>query len=65
MIMLTAWELWRERNNRVFNRSSRAPEEVFRAVQDEARMWIRAGNRGLETVLPPMGQLLVDDDNHM
>ena len=48
MIMLTTWELWRERNNQVFHRSSRTLEQVFRAIQEEARTWIWAGNRGLE-----------------
>ena len=63
MIMLTTWELWRERNNRFFHRSSRTPEQVFRAIQEEARTWIRAGNRGLEAVLPPLEQPLVDAVN--
>jgi len=65
MIMLTAWEIWRERNNRVFQRSSRTPEHVFRAIQEEARTWIRAGNRGLEGLLPPLEQPPVDAINPM
>ena len=30
------------------------------ASQEEARTWIRARNRGLEAVLPPLEQPLVD-----
>jgi hypothetical protein len=60
MVMLTTWELWRERNNRVFSRSSRMPEQVFRAIQEEARTWVRAGNRGLEAVLPHFEQSFLD-----
>jgi hypothetical protein len=63
MVMLTTWELWRERNNRVFSRSSRTPEQVFRAIQEEARTWVRAGNRGLEAVLPHLEQSLLDAVN--
>jgi hypothetical protein len=53
MVMLTVWEIWRERNNRIFNRSSRSVDQVFGAIQDEAKIWIRAGNKGLQEVLPP------------
>jgi hypothetical protein len=52
MIMLTVWEIWKERNNRVFSKITRTSEQVFSAIQDEAKIWIRAGNRGLEMVLP-------------
>ena len=38
----------------------RTSEQVFRAIQEEARTWIWAGNRGLEAVLPPLEQPLVD-----
>ena len=57
MVMLAAWEIWKERNNRVFNRTGRSPEQVFRAIQDEAKVWIRAGNKGLEEVLPSTAQI--------
>jgi hypothetical protein len=53
MVMLTVWESWRERNNRIFNRSSRSVDQIFGAIQDEAKIWIRAGNKGLQEVLPP------------
>jgi hypothetical protein len=65
MIMLTTWELWKERNSRVFNRSSRTSEQVFGAIQEEVRTWLRAGNRGLEAVLPQLEQPLVDAVNNM
>lgn len=57
MVMLTVWEIWKERNNRVFNKINRTPEQVFSEVQDEARVWIRAGNKGVEMVLPSPAQL--------
>ena len=63
MIMLTAWKIWKERNNRVFQRSSRTLEQVFRAIQDEARTWVRPGNRGLEELLPSLEQPPVDAIN--
>lgn len=48
MVMLTIWEIWKERNHRVF---SKTPAQVFSAIQDEVRVWIRAGNKGLEMIL--------------
>ncbi|CAD6220465.1 unnamed protein product [Miscanthus lutarioriparius] len=44
-------------DNRVFNKITRTAEQVFSAIQDEAKVWIRAGNRGLEMVLPLTAQL--------
>jgi len=51
MIMLASWEIWKERNNRVFNRKCNSCVQVFRAIQEEAKVWIRAGNKGLAELL--------------
>jgi len=57
MIMLTVWEISKERNNRVFSKNCRTAEQLFSAIQDEAKTSVRAGNRGLEMVLPSTLQL--------
>ena len=41
----------------VFNKINRTPAQVFGAIQDEARVWIHAGNKGLEMVLQWPAQL--------
>lgn len=46
--ILTIWGIWKERNSRVFNRTSRSVEQVLNAIKEEARLWIRAGNEVLE-----------------
>jgi hypothetical protein len=51
VIMLTAWELWKERNSRIFNKTVRTPEQVFHSIQEEAKVWVRAGNKAMEVVL--------------
>ena len=51
VIMLASWEIWKERNNRVFNRKCNSCVQVFRAIQEEAKVWIRAGNKGLAELL--------------
>lgn len=52
--MLIVWELWKERNNRVFDRRSRSAPQLFDAIRDEAKTWVRASNKGLEMVLPAL-----------
>lgn len=49
--MLTVWEVWKERNARIFNKTSRSPQQVFYSIQEEARTWVRAGNRAIEPCL--------------
>jgi exonuclease III len=51
--MLTAWEIWKERNNRIFNKESKSAEQLLGSIQNEARTWILAGNRWVELVVPP------------
>lgn len=58
IIMLILWELWKERNSRIFNKAAKSPEQLFRNIQDEARTWVRAGNKSLDEVLPTVGHQL-------
>jgi hypothetical protein len=46
----------KERNNCVFKKVRRTPLQVLSAMQDKARMWICAGNKGLEMILPIQAQ---------
>jgi hypothetical protein len=55
MVMLIVWEIWKERNRRIFNNAARPTDLLISAIQDEARTWIRAGNKGLELVMPSAG----------
>jgi hypothetical protein len=52
MATLTIWELWIERNSRVFKKVARSVQQIVYTIQDEARTWAFAGNRGLELLLP-------------
>jgi hypothetical protein len=52
LAMLILWEVWKERNNRVFN-NKRAPSQVvFDRVKDEARLWVLAGAKNLGYFMP-------------
>lgn len=54
IVLLTIWEVWRERNNRVFRREARSVSHIVAAIQDEARTWTMAGNRDLDMLLPAL-----------
>jgi hypothetical protein len=52
LAMLILWEVWKERNNRVFN-NKRAPSQVvFDRVKTEARLWMLAGAKNLGNLMP-------------
>jgi hypothetical protein len=58
MVILTIWEIWNERNGRIFRKASRNLNQVLHSIQDEARTWAFAGNRELGRILPtPVFQL--------
>lgn len=48
MVTLTIWELWRERNNRIFRKEVRSVQQIVFTIQDEARTWAFAGNNDLK-----------------
>jgi hypothetical protein len=52
LAMLMLWEVWKDRNNRVFN-NKRAPSQVvFDRVKNEARLWVIAGAKNLGYLMP-------------
>uniref|UniRef100_A0ACD5VL99 Uncharacterized protein n=1 Tax=Avena sativa TaxID=4498 RepID=A0ACD5VL99_AVESA len=46
-IMLITWEIWKERNERVFDNKSSLPTEVMRRIKEEEKDWIIAGAKNL------------------
>jgi hypothetical protein len=59
MVILMIWEIWSERNGRIFRREARSLQQLLHSIQDEARTWAFAGNRELGEILPmPAPQLM-------
>uniref|UniRef100_A0A453RS56 Reverse transcriptase domain-containing protein n=1 Tax=Aegilops tauschii subsp. strangulata TaxID=200361 RepID=A0A453RS56_AEGTS len=46
-ITLITWEIWKERNERVFNNKSSLPSVVMHKMREEGKDWILAGAKNL------------------
>jgi hypothetical protein len=43
VFMLTCWFIWKERNGRIFEHRSRAPEQLVHDIKEELMIWKMAG----------------------
>jgi hypothetical protein len=50
-IMLITWEVWKERNERVFSNKSSLPSVVMHKIREEGKDWILAGAKNLAELL--------------
>ncbi|KQK06523.1 hypothetical protein BRADI_2g26810v3 [Brachypodium distachyon] len=50
--MLVIWELWNERNARVFRNISTMPLIIFYKIKNEARNWALAGDKHMSSIMP-------------
>ena len=57
LVILTSWLLWKERNDRTFDRQVRTVHDVLARVYDEIVDWFQAGFRRLESVVCKLGRL--------
>ena len=56
LVVLTCWILWKERNNRTFDRCVKTLDEVLAWVVEEIMFWFQAGYRRLEWCLSSLGR---------
>ena len=50
-ITLIAWEIWKERNARVFNNTFSMPSTLIQKIKDEGKDWILAGDKSLAEIV--------------
>lgn len=50
--LLVSWEVWNERNDRVFRNKSAPFVVVFERVKREPRLWVIAGVKRLGGLMP-------------
>ena len=51
LAMLIIWEVWKERNARVFNRHETSTTMLMEKIKAEANLWITAGAKDLGSVV--------------
>jgi hypothetical protein len=52
LILLTVWEIWNERNARVFHNKSAPSFVILDKIKSEARLWVLAGAKKLGSIMP-------------
>lgn len=52
LAMLVAWEIWNERNARVFRKKHTPSSVFFDLVKKETRLWVLAGAKRLGEMMP-------------
>ena len=54
LTMLISWEVWKERNNRVFNRQETSATRLMEKIKAEAVIWATAGAKDIASVIPQL-----------
>ena len=54
LLLLVAWLLWKERNQRVFQRKSLTVRELVTLILDEAKVWAYAGHTLFFVLFPEL-----------
>jgi hypothetical protein len=52
MLLLTVWEIWKERNSHIFQRRERSVSALLSTIKEEAALWGTAGVAKLREIIP-------------
>jgi hypothetical protein len=52
LVLLTVWEIWKERNARVFRHKLSPTFVILDKIKCEARLWVLAGAKRLGELIP-------------
>ncbi|KAF2913727.1 hypothetical protein DAI22_10g108000 [Oryza sativa Japonica Group] len=55
ILILLSWEIWKERNSRVFQGIEASPQTITNRISDEIWLWRACGARGIQSLLPDNG----------
>jgi hypothetical protein len=48
LVILVSWEIWCERNARIFRNIASMPISIIAKIKEEARAWVKAGDSKLQ-----------------
>ena len=51
IVALTAWAIWKHRNAVIFNGLHPSTDDLVLSIQDDARLWAKAGAKGLAAII--------------
>jgi hypothetical protein len=51
-MILISWEVWKERNTRVFNNKATTAPMLVAKIKDEIALWSLAGAKALSNIMP-------------
>lgn len=52
LVLLTSWEIWNERNARVFRNKFTSAQAILLKIKNEAKIWVLAGAKRLGEIIP-------------
>jgi hypothetical protein len=52
LTMLTVWEIWQERNARIFHHKLSPTFVIVDKIKCEARLWVLVGDKKLDDLMP-------------
>jgi hypothetical protein len=52
LTLLITWEIWNERNARIFRNKHAPAQVVIEKIKTEARLWVLAGAKHLGNIMP-------------
>jgi hypothetical protein len=52
LALLFSWEIWNERNGRVFNNKHAPLSVILHKIKGEAKLWILAGDKCMGSLMP-------------
>lgn len=54
LLLLVVWEIWKERNERTFQRKERSAPTLIATIKEEAKLWCIAGAKFLSAIMPSL-----------
>ncbi|GJN03844.1 hypothetical protein PR202_ga21330 [Eleusine coracana subsp. coracana] len=51
LFLLTGWQIWKARNDKVFNNNDATPMTIVESIKAEVKLWMAAGAKALGSLV--------------